>query len=277
MASKYLVVGSDPEVFLKDSSGNTVSAIGIIPGHKRDPFKTTNGYVQPDNISAEFNSKPATSKVDFIKNHKLILKDLEDIIKPLDLSVDIRPSVIAKRSLLEHPDARKAGCDPDMNAWTMIPNRKPVLVGGLRAAGGHLHISFDQADCEGEEGIANRRVFILCCDLILGVPSVILDEDKTRKKLYGNAGSCRFKFKEDYDPYNGAEYRTLSNFWLKSEELMGSVFESVERVYNNLSELTEVCNKEGNNIINIINTGNSDLAKSFIKKYQSLYEGLVYA
>jgi len=265
MSNKYLVVGSDPEVFLKDSSGNTVSAIGIIPGHKRDPFKTANGYVQPDNISAEFNSKPSLSKSEFINNHKLVLKDLEDIIKPLDLS------------LLEHPDARKAGCDPDMNAWTMIPNRKPVLVGGLRAAGGHLHISFDQADCEGKEGVDNRRAFILCCDLVLGIPSVILDEDKARKKLYGNAGSCRFKFKEYYDPYNGAEYRTLSNFWLKSEELMGSIFDSVERVYNNLSELTEVCNKEGDNIISIINTGNSELAKSFIKKYQGLYEGLVYA
>jgi len=277
MLNKYLVVGSDPEVFLKDQNGNTVSAIGIIPGEKHSPFPTKNGYVQPDNISAEFNSRPSSSRLEFINNHKLILQDLEDIIKPLDLSVDISPSLLAKKSILNHPDAVKVGCEPDMNAWTMRINSKPRLLGGLRAAGGHLHISFDQADIPGIEGVDNRRDFITGCDLILGVPSVILDRDKARKKLYGKAGSCRLKFKDRYDPYNGAEYRTLSNFWLKSEELMGSIFDSVERVYSNLKEIGTICSKEGDNIINIIDTGDYNSAESFIKKYKSLYEGLVYA
>lgn len=48
-------------------------------------------------------------------------------------------------------------------------------------------------------------------DLHLGVPSLVLDKDTERRKLYGKAGAFRPK------PY-GVEYRTLSNFWIWSEE-----------------------------------------------------------
>ena len=77
---KFLKVGSDPECFLRDRHGNLVSSIGLIPGSKSHPYKTPSGSVQPDNISAEFNSIPASSLSEFIENHRLIIKDLEDII-----------------------------------------------------------------------------------------------------------------------------------------------------------------------------------------------------
>lgn len=268
----HLIIGSDPEVFLKDQEGNTVSSIGIIPGSKRNPFNTLHGSVQPDNISAEFNSKPSSSREEFINNHKLIMKDLLDIVSPLGLSLDISASVMAKPKILKGKGALLAGCEPDANVWLKALNPPPILKGGLRAAGGHLHISFDQADTGG---LKAREDFIKCCDLMLGVPSVVLDTDKRRRKLYGKAGSTRFKFVANDDPYNGAEYRTLSNFWLRSEELMGWAFDRVSLVYSNLNELTKVSEANKDSIISIINTGDAKAADTFMNKYNSLYVGAI--
>jgi hypothetical protein len=268
-----LSVGSDPEVFLRGSTGRLVSSIGIIPGSKVTPHKTTHGSVQPDNISAEFNSKPSSSRDEFITNHKLIMSDLEGIIKPLGLEVFITPSVIANKKLLTHIDAIMAGCEPDINVWLGKMNTPPSFNGGLRAAGGHLHIAFEQADAEGREGIMARFDFIKACDLMLGVPSVLLDNDKRRRTLYGKAGATRLKFTRNGDSYNGAEYRTLSNFWLKSEELMGWAFDQVVSVKENLEALSSIAKENSESIISIINNGDTKGAKSLVKRYSDIYEG----
>ena len=144
--SKFLLVGSDPECFLRDRDGNLVSSIGLIPGSKTYPHKTPNGSVQPDNIIAEFNSKPASTLAEFIENHRLIIKDLSEIIEPFDLQLDFVGSVIANEELLSDPVTREAGCEPDFNAWTLSINpRADYSTTLMRAAGGHLHISFDQS------------------------------------------------------------------------------------------------------------------------------------
>lgn len=270
--NKFLMVGSDPECFLRDSQGQLVSAIELIPGSKESPYKTKNGSVQPDNITAEFNSKPASSLIEFIHNHRLIIKDLEEIVKPLDLHLDFVASVMAEPELLMHPDARKSGCDPDYCAWDLSMNIPAPYEGSqLRAAGGHLHISFDQAQGSDE----NRIKFVRALDLVLGVRSVQYDRDLQRRRFYGRAGSFRPKNtipQPDYnnegyflpvDPYDGVEYRTLSNFWLSSEDFMAWAWEGVERVYNNLEELAEKANYYQNEIISIINSGDSDKSVRF--------------
>jgi hypothetical protein len=56
-------------------------------------------------------------------------------------------------------------------------------------------------------------------DLLIGIPSVLLDRDKNakeRRKQYGKAGDFRFQ------PH-GLEYRTLSNFWIKAYPLTSFV------------------------------------------------------
>ena len=55
-------------------------------------------------------------------------------------------------------------------------------------------------------------------DILLGLPSVILDADTERRAMYGAAGAHRIK------PY-GVEYRSLSNFWLGSEQLQEWAYE----------------------------------------------------
>jgi hypothetical protein len=56
---------------------------------------------------------------------------------------------------------------------------------------------------------------ITICDCLLGLPSIMLDRNpmqRERRTLYGMAGEYR-------KPDHGVEYRTLSNFWLRSPVL----------------------------------------------------------
>ena len=60
------------------------------------------------------------------------------------------------------------------------------------------------------------EIAIPLIDLIAGIPSVLIDRsgnNKKRRKIYGKAGDFR------YQPH-GIEYRTLSNFWIKSYTMM---------------------------------------------------------
>jgi hypothetical protein len=101
-------------------------------------------------------------------------------------------------------------------------------------------------------------------DLFLGSTSVLMDHDPTslaRKKLYGGAGNHR------WCPAYGVEYRTLSNFWLRSPSMV--------RLMYNLSELVMKlvdCDKANQiwakinplELRHAINEGNSEeILKSF--------------
>lgn len=269
--NKYFVVGSDPEAFVRNSSGVLVSAIGLIPGTKESPHKTLHGSVQHDNILAEFNSIPSNSVEEFIENHRLIIHDLESILRPLDLHLDFIASALADDSLLSDPIARKAGCDPDFNAWLLQANTPANYdVTNVRAAGGHLHISFDQAEDDPEH--INRLKFVKAMDFNIGVASVIFDEDQQRRKYYGSAGSFRPKDVNAGDPYNGVEYRTLSNFWLRSEEMMRYVYSRAKMVYNDLDYISKMAESVGDEIQQIINTGDRDKAEKFCQRMEINYE-----
>lgn len=266
--NKFLLVGSDPECFLRDRSGNVVSAIGIIPGTKQRPHDTPHGSIQVDNILAEFNSRPSASLSEFITNHKLILKDLEEVIKPMDLRLDFIASILADESLLSDPSSRIAGCEPDFDAWHLSVNEPAdYLFNNTRGAGGHLHISFDQAVGSPEA----RLKMVRALDLVLGVPSVIHDDDKERRKYYGKAGAFRPKDLQENDPYDGVEYRTLSNFWLRSESLMTFVYNGIVQAYNNLNDLSALAESLRDPIISIINSGDSSKALQFCKDYGIKY------
>lgn len=271
---KFFMVGSDPEAFVRNSSGELVSAIGIIPGTKSAPYPTLHGSIQHDNILAEFNSRPSSNLSDFIENHKLIIRDLEEVLSPLDLHLDFIASALATDALLSDPITRIAGCEADFDAWNLCVNQsasEAYASGNMRAAGGHIHVSFDQA----YDSPMSRIKMVRALDLVLGLPSIVHDDDAIRRTLYGRAGSFRPKdtLIEQPDPYDGVEYRTLSNFWLKSEELMEFVYKGVEECYLHLDELSEKAEYYKDELIYIINGGHRDKALSFCKS-NNIYIGV---
>lgn len=118
---------------------------------------------------------------------------------------------------------------------------------------GHIHIGYDDHDIETSLEI------IKAMDLFLGVPSILLDEDKERRKLYGNAGCFRIK------PY-GVEYRTLSNFWIASEELTNWVFEQTLKAIEFVNNGHQISKELGKKIQDCINNQNVETATEIVEE-----------
>ena len=85
--------GCDPEVFIVDAKGKAVSAAGIIPGTKANPYKVKNGAVQRDGMAAEFNIDPVTNFADFNRNITSVMKEMREML-PEGHSFAIVPSIV---------------------------------------------------------------------------------------------------------------------------------------------------------------------------------------
>jgi len=216
-------IGCDPEVFVADRNGALRSIIGNIGGTKDNPLPLAtlgDGFaVQEDNVAMEFNIPASDSKQAFINNVVKARDFLNTLVSDaFQWQIDNRSAASFPDDQLVDPRSHVFGCDPDFNAWTGHTNPKPKADdANLRSCGGHVHIGFafntkDQA-METIRGL----------DLLLGVPSVLMDSGDLRKQLYGKAGAFRFK---SY----GVEYRTLSNFWIFDERLIAWVYDNTEKV-----------------------------------------------
>lgn len=251
-------IGTDPEYFLVDAvNGSLKSSIGVIPGSKQDPFNIGDGIkIHPDNIAIELAVPPSNSEDLFIENiNKAIFKAQEYLNKQnsgLEIKKDL-VSVYAEKELLKPKGARTFGCEPDFNALMMEMNRPPSSRTNLRSCGGHIHVGLEESLIDNEF----IRLAVLMMDIYLGVPSILLDSDTERRKLYGKASCFRPK---DY----GFEYRTLSNFWTKSEPLIRWAFKNthkaIEMAKNQSYQDIDIFVQASD----IINTQNENEAKSLI-------------
>lgn len=207
-------LGSDPEVFLVDKKGKPTAICGMIGADKWNPLQVEGmqeGFTfQEDNVALEFGIPPASSAEEFISHIKSVQEAFLKRNKEFQFSK--LSCIIFPKDQLQSPGAKIFGCEPDYNAWTGERNPKPNPRNkAMRSAGGHVHVETE----------LDRRSVVKAMDLCLGVPSVLMDEQSDRKKLYGKAGACREK---SY----GVEYRTLSNFWIFHDDLIRWVWEGTE-------------------------------------------------
>lgn len=226
-----ILIGCDPEVFVKNKKGVHVSAHGMVPGTKRNPYQVSAGAIQVDGMALEFNIKPASSRDEFILACGAMLEVLKEGL-PKEHTLDIVPAVEFSQPEFDRApeESKELGCDPDFNAWTGQINPRPNGDTLLRTAAGHIHIGWTKDKDPFEDSH-----FRDCCSLVkqldyfLGLPSLHWDRDDRRRMLYGKAGAFRPK------PY-GVEYRVLSNQWLLSKERMSFVYTSAYRATTLLLE-----------------------------------------
>lgn len=209
-----ILIGSDPELFVK-CKGKVRSAHGLVKGNKQKPFPVDGGAIQVDGMALEFNTNPASTSTEFLGNVKKVMSALEDAI-PEDMELYVSPVAHFGKDYIniQPKEAKELGCSPDFNAWTGKVNPTPNEDVPFRTAAGHIHIGSDTKLSPLQE-----RQLVILCDLFVGLPSVFFDEDKERRSLYGCAGCYRSK------PY-GIEYRTLSNAWLVTDDLILDVFDA---------------------------------------------------
>lgn len=263
MKNKFSL-GADPELFLTYNNGNGKSAIGLIPGTKEDPYIiSTEGHsVQVDNVLLEFNVPPANNSQDMFINIQFIMAWFKKNI-PKDDKLNVCGSMIFDSFELKSDKAKEFGCDPDFNAWTESMNESPKAENiKLRSAGGHIHISY------ADPTIDSSLALIKALDLYLGVPSILIDTDTERRKLYGKAGCFRLKKYSDHE--GGVEYRTLSNFWIKSLEDVEFIFQGVDKAFSHIKEKGEIDSRSdlARDIVNCINSSDKKLANRLINKFK---------
>jgi hypothetical protein len=121
---------------------------------------------------------------------------------------------------------------------------------------GHISIGWDNPTQEQQIDMVKAM------DATVGLESVLLDTDTERKKLYGKAGCFRFR---EY----GIEYRSLSNFWIKTDDSLkwawNTTMKAIELV--NSGKVEEI-KKHGDKIVEAINTNNKELAQALLNKIE---------
>lgn len=255
--------GSDPECFLRDNeSGEIVSAIDILKRDKHEPIDLGDGVATYyDNAMMEFTIAPAFSKEEFIKSFKSAFDKLSIFLSKEygnRYSMDIRASHEFNDIHMEHPEAKKIGCNPEFSADEVNMITPPDFSGNLRSSGGHLSLGrqdFDKVDESAPLMDFDGRInLVKLLDYYVGVPFTLVDNDPTslaRRNIYGSPSSHRPK------PF-GLEYRVLSNYWISSPTLVGLVYDlsefavhqlvnnKHEQIFNTDKKLVNACIKENN-------------------------------
>ncbi len=251
--NNMFTVGADPELFLRNQE-QLISVVGILGGSKVNPLPIGEGCaIQEDNVAAEFCIPPAMDVNQFTASIQYALSDINTRAEALGLTLaKLTASGEFSKDQLNNRQARTFGCDPDFNAYTGEANPRPRTANKLlRSAGGHVHVGT-------KEDIID---VVQTLDLMLGVPSVLIDNDEERRKLYGKAGCFRPK------PY-GVEYRTLSNFWIWDVKTIEWVYHRVAESISFCKEfIKEVSDDDTKLIVHTINNNDKGAARHLVDKW----------
>lgn len=255
-----MMIGLDSEIFLIDAGGQPVPVAGLLGGTKDNPLVVTGGFLQEDCTAAEIGIVPVDSAEDFSRHIDSVIAELQTRINVYRLGLSNVATMDFAPNRLRDKQSHTFGCDPDYNAWSdgkMNPIIDAMDVGGLRVAGGHIHVSWTED--------TDHLTFIKLMDLHLGVPSVLLDTDRVRRKQYGRAGA--FRRKSYPNGMEGVEYRSLSNFWLFDKGLREWVYNTSVKCLAMANEGFDEFETDSKSIQRVINTYSKRGAQRLIAKY----------
>lgn len=255
-----ILIGADPEIFVRNNEGKLISAHKMIPGTKKEPYKVEKGAVQVDGMALEFNIDAASTADVFCENVQHVMAQMR---KMIDHEFAIIPVAhFGKEYMKTQPEeALELGCDPDFNAWIGEENPRPNGDRDFRTAAGHVHIGWKDPSLSLFGSMFESARMARQMDFFLGLPSLFFDPDTVRRELYGKAGAFRPK------PY-GMEYRVLSNAWLTSSSLIEWVFRAAhEGARQLLEDNHDLADDFGGDIQSIINQSRKDDALAIIHRY----------
>lgn len=282
-----IYMGADPEFFFRPTKKrNIIGSEKVIDKDKGVDVKSLhNTMVRSaiicDGVQGELNIAPSSCRAYVGNQIRECFVVLDRHLKKTDVVADFRPlAKITKKEMQSlSPQSKIFGCSPSYNAWEMPPEVPIEDINPaeyrIRTAGGHLHLGSNDRNLTKwmKDNIVRT---IKMCDYIVGNTCVLLDRDEgqtERRKTYGRAGEYRI---QDW----GLEYRTLSNFWLRSYQLMSFVM--------GLARETLCLTKQGhderffkavdmNDIVLAINTNDFDLAMHNFQKFVPLFKEIVPA
>jgi len=272
---EVLTLGSDPEFFLQNEDGTPAILIGKIGGSKEEPLDIGNGLsIQEDGVSMEFCIPPCSTKKEWLIHLNACKEQGDMIAKNNDAKLVTQSSqIFDKKELKKHPKAMEFGCSQSFNGWTYGTTRVPPAdtVGGLRTTGFHVHFGISNMEMPNGTAIDTCAYLARICDICLGVPSVLLDDDTTRRKIYGEPADFRYKnIKNNVMLF---EYRCLGGGLLKDDETIGWVYDNAYlavEMFNKLvedptlCEIIDACEEE---IYEAMKHSHKDLAIFIVNKF----------
>lgn len=210
--------GADPELFLK-RNGKIIGSERVIPeGGVVDEVFLSNyiskGSYRPavirDGVQVELNPLPNTCRESFGENLSYAFRMLRGSLKGTSITPSFAPVVeVSQEELDALSDKSKVlGCAASRNHHDPSATVKVAEGYKKRSAGGHIHLGINH----DKHMMANRERLVPLLDILVGNTSVLIDRDPSaaeRRLVYGRAGEYRL-------PPHGLEYRTLSNWWLRS-------------------------------------------------------------
>lgn len=208
--------GTDPEGFFQRDGR-------IVGSEKVLPERGVPGVVL-DGVQFELNPPPSTSVYGLGLGISKGFQQIHDLLRQQPgTSLNFNGVVEVSREELDSLSdrSRVLGCMPSKNIY----GDKPITVDAReyrkRSAGGHIHMGLGSTTIFNPNGMPDKRERLVpLCDIFVGNFCVLLDRDPgaaERRENYGRAGEYRL-------PKYGLEYRTPSNFWLRSYPLMSFTF-----------------------------------------------------
>jgi hypothetical protein len=287
-----LYLGCDPEFFFR-KDGEVIGSESVIPD---SGFSTDYGKIIQDGVQAEINVVANLCRQRLARNIGYSLVQLGKYLKRKhpNVTTDFGAVVEVKEAEMMRlsEKSKTFGCAESFNAHLPKINKISKIPVDphkyfKRSAGGHLHLGkyvfqkypeenghvmFDRPTIRtsrNEKTLKDTDKLVPLLDIIVGNTCVLLDRDDEnveRRKVYGRAGEYR-------TPDHGLEYRTLSNFWLKSPHLMSlvtglarqavqiGVEDTDSTMYDSIMSLVNM-----NDIETAINTNDFDLARKNFDK-----------
>lgn len=231
-----LLIGADPEVFAYDKTrGQFISAHGLIPGTKAEPYKVNDGAVQVDGMALEFNIVP-DSNIETVWQRIVHVRKTMEAMLPANIETKAEPSVTFVSEVFDQapPHAKELGCEPDFSAYTFSHNVIDTSAKNSRhrTASGHIHLGWTSGvNPLSPEHIVKCGQMVQQLDSVVGAICVLIEGTggRRRRKLYGALGAFRPK------PY-GLEYRTPANNWIRDEKRAALVLEATVVAFRALAE-----------------------------------------
>lgn len=213
-------LGSDPEAFLQ-LNGLIVGSERYVPEEGLQSY-TMGPKVVRDGVQIELSLRPSRRRemlgADISSAFNTLwqrINGVEGVKTCFDPVVDITETELNSLS----DKSRQFGCAESFNLYGLPGPEADASKYLKRSAGGHVHMGLQYPIFSTVSDKDERKRLIALMDIIVGNTSVLIDRDPwaaERRKNYGKAGEYRL-------PVHGAEYRTLSNFWLTSYPLFSLV------------------------------------------------------
>lgn len=218
------MLGCDPEFFFKQEN-KVLGAEKVLPtdGLHSSLYDGSKSKVVIDGVQAELNPDSATCRQVLAAEIGGCFKAVADAIEGGKVGVSFaQAEEVSQEEMDSLTDKSKTfGCKPTKCFTGGRAKASHVRVDPLkyriRSAGGHIHLGIPETrNPDVVRALKHPELLMPMLDLIVGNTCVLIDRDTSnieRRKVYGKAGEFR-------TPSYGLEYRTLSNFWLQSYQLM---------------------------------------------------------